>query len=51
MLGGDLRCEHLVTDQAEAQVFIENSEDFGNLIGVGEQYRLDVKSPGRLCGT
>lgn len=50
MNGSALPREYLVTDQAEAQVFIENTEDFTDFIGAGEQYSLDVVKHARLIG-
>jgi hypothetical protein len=51
MFGSTLRCEHLITDQAEAQVVIENSEDFADLIGVPEHCSLDVVKHARFSGS
>jgi hypothetical protein len=50
MLGSIFPCEHLVTDEAEAQFLIENAEDFANLIVAGKPYRLDVVTHARLSG-
>jgi hypothetical protein len=48
MLGSTLPCERLLTDQAEAEVLIENAEDLANLFGACEHYRLNLIKHARL---
>jgi hypothetical protein len=48
VLRSALSCEHLITDQAEAQVLIENAEGFADFVVAGEPYRLDVIKHARL---
>jgi hypothetical protein len=50
VLRSALSCEHLITDQAEAQVLIENAEGFADFVVAGEPYRLDVVKHARLSG-
>jgi hypothetical protein len=50
MFGSALPREHLVTDQAEAQVFIENAEDLADIVCAGEHCSLDVVKHARLRG-
>jgi hypothetical protein len=38
VLRSALSCEHLITDQAEAQVLIENAEGFADFVVAGEPY-------------
>jgi len=48
VLRSALSCEHLITDQAEAHVLIENAEGFADFVVAGELYRLDVVKHPRL---
>jgi hypothetical protein len=48
MFGSTLPCEHLLTDQAEAQGFIENPEDLANLVRACEHYRSNLIKHARL---